>query len=575
MKRSLPEPAPERPNTLKVIANDLGLSVSAVSLALSGRPGVSEATRQRVREAAEAFGYRRSALLSGAMSAVRSGGRKVYRETIGCVTEGARLDDSRQHSNKTRRTEWLAGIEEGAAQYGCDLDHFSLAELTENRISEVLHARAIQRVILLVSGGGLERGVVDTLLEGRQGVVLGRTPATGMPTRYVRCDYFAAGQTIFLKGWGAGYRRFYLWSVIRYLNRDRRFEAGMRFAAQFMPEESAVEIREIPQAQFRDPAWLRSLGPDSCLVGGSGRDYGEFLREFAPADAPGWIDWHANLAGRAGHPTGIDQHDRRQAREAVALVLAAGPQVDRRGTPIASTHLVQPDWIEGETLRRRPGATPMLNAKRPFRSRTRGPGTRCEPLRLGRRARAGLTSIGDPARRRHLPLPPPGEQVFHGIPFVIEGNARRGCRFVLCAARPGERPGVTATMTLPVRRRAREIFFLHACAESDGTAMAGSYRIRLADGEELRIPLVLRGLAAEKNKGAILQNWWPGHPHFESENVRPICVIDTGIDQMGQTGYLYLLRWKNPRPKATVESIQIEPDRTSPMLLLLFGVTLR
>ena len=43
--------------TAKDIAQELGLSPTAVSLALRGRPGVSEKTRQRVRETAAQMGY--------------------------------------------------------------------------------------------------------------------------------------------------------------------------------------------------------------------------------------------------------------------------------------------------------------------------------------------------------------------------------------------------------------------------------------------------------------------------------------------------------------------------------------
>ncbi|MGJ6980133.1 LacI family DNA-binding transcriptional regulator [Aestuariimicrobium soli] len=48
--------------TITDLARSLGLSKSAVSNALNGRPGVSEATRERVRAAAEGTGWRPNAL---------------------------------------------------------------------------------------------------------------------------------------------------------------------------------------------------------------------------------------------------------------------------------------------------------------------------------------------------------------------------------------------------------------------------------------------------------------------------------------------------------------------------------
>ncbi|MFI6879895.1 LacI family DNA-binding transcriptional regulator [Streptomyces sp. NPDC050400] len=52
---------PARRPTIKDIAKEAGVSESAVSFALNGRPGVSEATRARVRRVADRLGWRPSA----------------------------------------------------------------------------------------------------------------------------------------------------------------------------------------------------------------------------------------------------------------------------------------------------------------------------------------------------------------------------------------------------------------------------------------------------------------------------------------------------------------------------------
>ena len=52
--------------TLRVLAEETGLSKFAVSRALAGKSGVSDATRTRVLEAAQRLGYRRGARAAGA-----------------------------------------------------------------------------------------------------------------------------------------------------------------------------------------------------------------------------------------------------------------------------------------------------------------------------------------------------------------------------------------------------------------------------------------------------------------------------------------------------------------------------
>ncbi len=64
----MPSPKP----SLRQIATKAGVSVVAVSCALRGTPGVSEATRERIRTIADSLGYRPDPLLSHLMYHLRS-----------------------------------------------------------------------------------------------------------------------------------------------------------------------------------------------------------------------------------------------------------------------------------------------------------------------------------------------------------------------------------------------------------------------------------------------------------------------------------------------------------------------
>lgn len=68
--------------TIREIAEDLGVALSTVSRSLNDSPAISEATKQRVREAAERLGYRRDV----AAAALRSGRSHVLGLVLGDVT---------------------------------------------------------------------------------------------------------------------------------------------------------------------------------------------------------------------------------------------------------------------------------------------------------------------------------------------------------------------------------------------------------------------------------------------------------------------------------------------------------
>ena len=184
-------------------------------------------------------------------------------------------------------------------------------------------------------------------------MVLGVAPRPDVIARYVRCDYFSAGQRVFRQAWEAGYRRIGLWNVIRRLDEDRRFEAGLRFAPELTPGGAAIEYFDVSTSQMRDARRLKRNGKRACLVLGHPADpsASPVRKDFLEQTGGGWLDWHANLYAAALPGTcGIDQHDRRQAREAVSLALTGTPQVNRFGKPVSSLHLVYPEWIEGDTL---------------------------------------------------------------------------------------------------------------------------------------------------------------------------------------------------------------------------------
>jgi LacI family transcriptional regulator len=70
---------PQKTCNLQAVARALGVSRSTVSLALRDDPRISDATRRRVRRAAEDLGYTANPLIATLMSTLRRG---VGKQTV-------------------------------------------------------------------------------------------------------------------------------------------------------------------------------------------------------------------------------------------------------------------------------------------------------------------------------------------------------------------------------------------------------------------------------------------------------------------------------------------------------------
>ncbi|TVR49825.1 MAG: LacI family transcriptional regulator, partial [Puniceicoccaceae bacterium] len=122
---------------MRTIAEALGVSKSTISLALAGDTRVAEETRRRVEEKARELGYRRSSAISEALRTVRSGGRRVFRETVGCVLLNAETRISQPMHLHTEEiglgreiendyiTRYVTHLTAHAERLGCGLDVFT------------------------------------------------------------------------------------------------------------------------------------------------------------------------------------------------------------------------------------------------------------------------------------------------------------------------------------------------------------------------------------------------------------------------------------------------------------------
>lgn len=132
---------------LKSIADQLKLSVSTVSRALRGVPGISEKTRLRVHHCAERQGYRPDA-------AARSlANRSRNQATRSSVQLGLLLGHTNQNPlvNHENYRLCLKGAQAQADKMGFKVEPFWIHEpgITPKRLNQILRARGINGLILL------------------------------------------------------------------------------------------------------------------------------------------------------------------------------------------------------------------------------------------------------------------------------------------------------------------------------------------------------------------------------------------------------------------------------------------
>jgi LacI family transcriptional regulator len=132
---------------MRDIAEATGLSRSAVSLALRNSPQIPETTRRRVREAAEALGYKPNPLVSALMAHMRAGKPTPQAAPLALITAHLRPSPW-QYGAVTLGL--FKGLTERGQQRGYRIEEFWLREpkMTAQRLSRILHQRNVQGVII-------------------------------------------------------------------------------------------------------------------------------------------------------------------------------------------------------------------------------------------------------------------------------------------------------------------------------------------------------------------------------------------------------------------------------------------
>ncbi|QOF88345.1 LacI family DNA-binding transcriptional regulator [Pseudomonas sp. ADPe] len=213
------------------LARQLGLSVSTVSKALNGRADVSDATRQRVREAAEQCGF-----------SPDPAGRRLRRqssETIGFV-----LSPPQSHFAHPFFLDLLTGIDRALEKTSFQLVIVT-ARTVETELDSFRRLVEQQRVDAVMFGRTRRDDERIRYLQERNlpFVTLGRS-VTGNPFPFVDIDRTVAGRNGTARFIGLGHRRIGLLSTPGYLMMSHYLQEGYRaaLAAARLPFDPALVI---------------------------------------------------------------------------------------------------------------------------------------------------------------------------------------------------------------------------------------------------------------------------------------------------------------------------------------------
>lgn len=343
--------------SMRDVAARAGVSVNAVSLALRGDASIPPRTRDRIRAAANAVGYRRNPLVSALMA-----DRAMKREpkasglTIGYMTFNKTRDDWRDY---TAPRLYFEGAALRANELGYRLDPFWLADpaIPPKRMDGILRTRNVQGLVFAPP----PEATSQVAIRCAPFACVGLESHASLPSVHrVMPDQKHAMVETLQQLRVRGYGRVGL--VLRRYADER---AALNWSATFQAFHGHLGMGAwIPPLRFedRDPrapanrqaflAWLADHRPDAIVALDPvvASWIAEAGRRIPDDTGLAFLE----LSERTPSASGIDRRSERIGAAAIDMVVTM-LQLNQRGIPEHDNALlIKGAWVDGATLRPRP-----------------------------------------------------------------------------------------------------------------------------------------------------------------------------------------------------------------------------
>ena len=320
-------PNPAYAVSMKEIAEEAGVSVSAVSLALRNSPKVSEKRRLEIERIAERMGYVKDGRISELMEHMRSKRSNRQMSKLAVVFPDLRKRDL----NKYQRFEKLvSGIQAQCLASGYGTDYFYLEEMQVNpkRLKSILVSRGIRVVILLPYLSGV--GTIDLDLSGL--CVSSSGYSIIDPNINRACpNYLQMMDELLEQALALGYRRIGFIMAYRSGGTGHKlFASSYLYYSSQLKEEERIPIlarRDINEPNIRK--WMETYRPEAVISSGEIYKTLQKIGYTAPKDI-GFAS--LDLSYEPTDASGVDHRHDLVGQEATRLALSE-LNLNHTGTP--------------------------------------------------------------------------------------------------------------------------------------------------------------------------------------------------------------------------------------------------